>query len=51
MKADVNEDGGPWEVSQVECDLCGHNWTVVRPENTERLECPNCGNTTWFENK
>lgn len=50
MKADVNEDGGPWEVSQVKCDLCSYEWTEVRPEGTEKLDCPNCGNIGHFEN-
>lgn len=38
-----------WEVSQVKCDMCGNEWTAVRPLGTEKLECNKCGNVTIFE--
>jgi hypothetical protein len=40
----------PHEVSQVKCDLCGKEWTAVRPEGLVKLECPECGNMVYFEN-
>lgn len=40
----------PHEVSQVKCDLCGKEWTAVRPEGLNKLECPQCGNMVLFEN-
>lgn len=39
-----------YEYSLVQCDLCGHKWVAVRPINTPKLECPNCGNVGYFEN-
>lgn len=39
-----------WEVSQVKCDLCAHEWVAVRPQGTPKLECPNCSNISHFEN-
>lgn len=41
---------GKYSVSYVQCDICGHKWTAVRPEGTETLECPNCGHNGNFEN-
>ena len=38
------------EVSKVKCDLCGKEWVAVRPGGLAKLECPNCGNITHFEN-
>ncbi len=40
----------PHEVSQVKCDLCSYEWTAVRPEGVEYLECPNCNHLVIFEN-
>lgn len=40
----------PHEVSTVKCDLCAKEWVAVRPEDVEKLECPNCGNMVHFEN-
>ena len=34
--------------SLVECSLCSHIWTAVRPIDVEQLECPNCGNICDF---
>lgn len=39
-----------FEVSLVQCDLCGHKWTAVRPDGLIKLECPNCRNMVYFEN-
>jgi uncharacterized phage protein (TIGR01671 family) len=39
-----------WEVSQVKCDLCGKEWTAVRLQGLQKLECPNCKNMVLFEN-
>jgi len=41
----------PHEVSNVQCDLCGFEWTAVRPLGLEKLECTRCGNMVHFENK
>lgn len=38
-----------WNASMVMCDLCTHKWVAVRPENTNKLECPNCKNVGGFE--
>jgi DNA-directed RNA polymerase subunit RPC12/RpoP len=38
-----------YEYSLVQCDLCGHKWVAVRPVDTPKLECPNCGNIGYFE--
>ena len=40
-----------WEVSLVRCDICNHFWAAVRPEGTEKLECPNCKNICNFTNQ
>ena len=34
---------------EVQCDLCSHKWVAVYYVGTEKLECPNCGNTAYFE--
>lgn len=39
-----------YEYSKVKCDLCGYHWIAVRPIDTPKLECPNCGNVSYFEN-
>lgn len=39
-----------YEVSLVKCDLCGHKWVAVRSPETEKLECPKCGNIVYYEN-
>lgn len=44
-----NEKG--WLGSQVKCDLCGHEWTAVYHESSDRLECSNCGNMVMFDIK
>lgn len=31
-----------YAAGQMECAICGHEWTAVRPVATEKLECPNC---------
>jgi hypothetical protein len=38
-----------WNANQIKCDLCGHNWLGVYPEDIDRLECPNCNNMVMFE--
>ena len=40
----------PHEASEVKCDNCSHKCVAVRPLGTDKLECPNCGNTGYFEN-
>jgi hypothetical protein len=40
----------PHEFSQVKCDLCGKEWVAVRPEGVDKLQCPSCNNTVFFEN-
>jgi len=49
MNTEIKED--PHEVSTVKCDLCSYEWIAVRPAGVEKLECPNCGNITHFENQ
>ena len=44
------EETDPHEVSKVKCDLCAYEWVAVRPLNTPKLECPNCGSIVYFEN-
>lgn len=39
-----------YETSLVRCDLCSHTWVAVRQVGLIKLECPNCGNMTYFEN-
>lgn len=39
-----------WAAGQVKCDVCGYEWTAVRPEELDKLQCPNCGNMVNFEN-
>lgn len=38
-----------WESSKVRCDICSHEWIAVRPDNTPKLECPNCHNVAYYE--
>ena len=40
----------PHEASEVRCDLCSYEWIAVRPVGLDKLECPNCGNVSYFEN-
>lgn len=40
----------PHEVSKVRCDLCKNEWIAVRPYDTDKLECSQCGNVANFEN-
>lgn len=35
--------------SPVKCDLCGHIWNAPREYDTEKVECPNCEQLTFFE--
>ena len=42
-----NEIG--WLGQQVKCDLCGHEWTAVYHESSDRIECPECGHMSMFE--
>lgn len=42
------EQDGVWASGFVVCDICTHEWIAVRPAETDRLECPNCGNITTF---
>jgi hypothetical protein len=46
----ILEENSPHEASEVKCDACSYTWIAVRPLDTEQLECPNCSNTTNFEN-
>jgi len=27
----------------IECTICTHKWVAVYADNTDKLECPNCG--------
>ncbi len=33
------------------CWNCGHGWTAVKPEDTDVLECPSCGEMLGAEVK
>lgn len=46
----MSEEVKQWEVSLVKCDVCTYEWTAIRPDGVEKLECPNCHNITNFEN-
>lgn len=37
-----------YAAGQVKCDICGYEWTAVRPLATGTLECPHCGNNGNF---
>lgn len=41
---DTEEDKPAWLVSEVECYLCSKQWVAVFHIESERLECPSCGN-------
>ncbi len=45
-----SEENEPHEASLVECDICKHRWTAVRPEGLEMLECPKCKELRYFNN-
>lgn len=36
-----------WVSGPIICLICSHEWVAVRPEETQLVECPNCG----FENE
>ena len=38
------EDG--WEVLEIICIHCGHEWIAVVPAGVFQVECPNCGKMT-----
>lgn len=38
-----------WISGKVECDICSHNWIAAYPEDTDKLECPNCQQLAHFE--
>lgn len=38
------------EVSKVECNMCGYEWTAVRHEGLTKLQCPNCLTMIYFDN-
>ena len=46
-KANQSEDA--WAVGAVTCLICNHTWVAVRPADTSKLECPNCGNFSEVE--
>ncbi len=39
-----------WVGAQMGCDLCGHRWTAVYYQASEKLQCPECKNMVSFEN-
>lgn len=43
-----HEEKEGWIPAKVECNLCGHKWIAVYQEDSEELECDNCGNMTVF---
>ena len=38
-----------WTSGNITCDLCYHEWIGVYHVSSDRLECPNCENTVYFE--
>ncbi len=32
-----------WIGEEVKCDICTQGWVAVYREDTQKLECPNCG--------
>ena len=38
-----------WVGDKVKCDLCSNEWIAVYHEDSEKLECPNCGNMANYE--
>ena len=44
----LEEQKPVWTTGEVKCDLCGHKHISVHHIESERLECPNCGNMTIF---
>lgn len=38
-----------WCGEFVRCDLCGHKWSAVFPEELDRIQCPNCKQFVGFE--
>lgn len=44
----ANEQDGLWASGFVSCDICTHEWVAVRPAETKKLQCPNCGNIATF---
>lgn len=50
LKAGATQPEAKFQVSMVKCDLCGYEWTAVRPLGTEKLQCSQCNHVTNFEN-
>lgn len=42
-------DKKEWCSDLVECDLCTKQWRAVYHIDSDKLECPNCGNMVHFE--
>ncbi len=38
-----------WAASKVKCDLYGREWIAVFHIDCEKLECPDCHNTAYYE--
>jgi len=38
-----------WRSAKVKCDLCNHERIAVYHVDSEKLECENCGNMSYFE--
>lgn len=47
----LEENDSSYTANLVECDLCTHQWTAVYHADLKKLECPNCENIVYFDEK
>jgi len=38
-----------WISAKVKCDLCNYEWIAVYHKDSEKLECDDCENVSYFE--
>ena len=44
----LNEYLPVWKSGEVECEMCCYQWLTCYHMDSEKLECPNCGEMAYF---